>query len=62
MQHTSRQQDHLDSGLQLVFLQVDADVRMTGEAEEDGRVLQTDIFTFYLLKIITPADERVIVP
>lgn len=62
MQHTSRQQDHLDSGLQFVFLQVDADVRMTGEAEEDGRVLQTDIFTFYLLKIITPADERVIVP
>ena len=62
MQHTSRQQDHLDSGLQLVFLQVDADVRMTGEAEEDGRVLQTDIFTLYSLKIITPTDKRVIVP
>lgn len=62
MQHTSRQQDHLDSGLQLVFLQVDADVRMTGEAEEDGRILQTDIFALYPLKIITPADKRVIVP
>lgn len=62
MQHTSRQQDHLDSGLQLILLQVDADVRMSGAAEEDGCILQTDIFALYSLKIITPADERVIVP